>query len=264
MRSLIFISLLSFSFTSQAGLKDTIWGLIDKVKIQIGFGETASSIELPDIPQPVGNPTDLSVYKRNRDKLYPANEQMLAWSVDKKKKLNIGYVNELFSVVQLRSPGRDEFSRWYNILQQGSSREGIYRALTVDDYYRSLEGRGASLTDQTVDFTSFYLKKYLQKKAQSDLLKQMTVYGIKKIIVDSTLKTLEVLSQNPENFFAWYAVFSEDMAIQFPSVWKYSLRGNKSRDTHYQWAKQTPYQLIQSEVIIKLHKVYNYLGRLTN
>lgn len=262
MRSFILISFLALSFTTQAGLKDTIWGLIEKVKTQIGFGRQASSIELPDIPQPKGNPTDLSVYKRNQDKLYPSNAQMNSWSVEKKKKLNIGYINELFSVVQLRSPARDEFSRWYNILQQGSSREGIYRALTVDDYYRSLEGLGATLTDQTVEFTDFYLKKYLQKKAQGDLLKQMTVYGIKKIIVESTLKTLEVLSQEPDKFFAWYAVFSEDMAIQFPSVWKYSLRGNKSRDTHYQWAQQTPYQLIQSEIIIKLHKVYNYLGRL--
>lgn len=258
----ILVVMMIFSFSASAGLSDSIWSLIDKVKVKIGLIAAPKTIELPVIPHPKNNPTDLSVYQRQIDKLYPANKKMKDWSKLEAKKMNIGFVNELFSVVQVRVPQKSEIQKWYNVLEQGSPREGVYRALTLDDRYRSLESKKIPVTDQTVEFTNFYLKKYLEQSAESDLLSKLSAYSVKKIITGSTLKTLEVLSQKPEDLFAWYAVFSSEVAVQFPSVWSYSLRGNKDQEVHYQWAQQTPYQLILSEVIFKLHKVYNYLCRI--
>ena len=108
MRILLLSSLIIISFTSQGSLKDSIWGLIDSVKEKIGLSDPSPSISLPQIPQPDNNPTDLAVYKRDLDQLYPGNQEMKGWSTQKKKQMNIGFINEVFEVVQSRTPSKGE------------------------------------------------------------------------------------------------------------------------------------------------------------
>lgn len=258
----IFIFILLFGTVAKASFLDKAKDFIQNWKVKLGLEAPKSEITLPPIPQPKNNPLDISVYEQKRDELYPANKVVQKWPEDKKRKLNIGYLNELFELVQVREPSREEMNQWYNILSQGTSRESLYRAIVLGDRYRHLEMMAGGPNTETLEFTKKYLKKFLQQKAQGDLLKKLDIYRLKKVIVDTTLKTVEVLERKPDHLFRWYGVFSRDLAKEFPHIWKYSLRGNQNLETHYRWANANPLQFIKSEIILKLHRVYNHLGDL--
>lgn len=261
-KTLLAVVLVSFSVSAQNSLSDKIWDLIDMVKVKLGLVEEVVKLTLPEIPQPRNNPLDTSVYEQQLATLYPANQAEANWSAEKKKKTNIGYIMELFQVVQLRSPQRTEVERWYNIMDQGSSREGLYRALVLGDRYRHLEMLGDQVTTEAIEFTDKYLKTYLQQKTEMDLLRKLDAYRLKKIVVDTTLKTIELLERKPDSLFRWYAVFSSDIAEKFPDIWKYEIRANQSDEFHYRWANATPLQHIKSEIILKLHIIYNHLCQI--
>lgn len=258
----ILLGLFLISFSMEASIIDDFWGLVESAKIKLGLVEAAPVIELPQIPEDRKNPLDTSIYSQKKNQLYPANLELKKWSREKKKKVDIGYLMELYTKVQVRVPLKDEFKKWYSILEQGSSREGLYRALVLGRKYRKLETLDEMTNGKANDFTEKFLKKFLKKKAKPELLRRLNAYQLKKFVVEMSLNTLEQLQIKPEDLFRWYAVFSGDLAEGFPSIWDYELRANPDRKTHYAWAKKTPLQHIKSEVILKLHHVYNHLLKL--
>lgn len=264
MSKFVIIFTLLLSFGVQASLTQKLWSFVDYIKEKIGLVKPVEEITLPQIPQPKNNPLDLSVYNKKLDELYPSNELTKSWDAQKKKQVYIGFIKELFEVTLVRNAKRNEIEKWYNVLEQGSPREGVYQAIVLGDSYRHKEVTAPKSPLIAINFTKDYLKKFLEQKTSDDLLKRLDCFSLKRIIVDNTLKTVEVLEENPDYLFRWYAVFSKDLAEQFPSVWKYQIRASKSDIAHYRWANSRPLQHIKSEIIFKLHKVYNDMCQIVS
>jgi len=79
----------------------------------------------------------------------------------------------------------------------------------------------------------------------------------------TTERCLEIIDQyidsNKDDLYSWYAVFSGELANKYPAVWKNKLRKTTKMTHHKKWAATVPDQHIKSEVIIKVHKVFNSL-----
>jgi hypothetical protein len=69
---------------------------------------------------------------------------------------------------------------------------------------------------------------------------------------------LEYFARTPDQFYRWYAIFSSELATDYPSLMRTEIRTNNDALTHYNWAESVPFDHVQSEVIIKLSLVLNH------
>lgn len=214
------------------------------------FGEVPQ-VKLPPIPEVKSNAKQVeSGNKRKEPKLEPK----------KKVKYDASYVQELYQVVIERDPSDEEFSNWMNALSQGASREGIYRALVLGDNYRPKESFDNPSNKKVINFTGQFLDTYLNYSVSKEQLSQLNSFSIKRIVVEKTLEVFDAFNLNHENLSSWYAVMSSFLAQKFQKIFKKGIRSKTDPFVHKDWAMQVPSQHIKSEIIIKLHMVFNFLA----
>src|SRR5690606_21927792 len=92
-------------------------------------------------------------------------------------------------------------------------------------------------------------------------LGNLNIFSLKRLVVDRALDMVDSLSSKPEDVYRWYSLLSFQLARDYASLWKNQLRKNPEVLVHYQWAQQVPLQHLKSEVIIKLHMVFNHLSQ---
>lgn len=146
-----------------------------------------------------------------------------------------------------------------NVLHQGGTREGVYRALVLDSTYAGLENYPNPLNDGLIDFAVEYYTTYVGRTIKKESLEKINFYTLKRLATERTLEVVDELGKNKDHLQRWYAVFSGDLAKRFPEIWQNKIRKDTNKKFHLSWAKQAPSQHLKSEVIIKLHKAFNYL-----
>lgn len=135
----------------------------------------------------------------------------------------------------------------------------MYRGLVLDDVYATMESYEDTPNPKLIKWTQDFARKYLALGYKDEVLKQGNLFFIKRVISEKVLEMLDLLEKKPEDFRRWYAVYSAQMAKDFPVLWKGGIRANTEAEVHLNWAKKSHLQHIKSEVLIKLHTVMNSL-----
>ncbi|MDB9787050.1 DUF4214 domain-containing protein, partial [Bacteriovoracaceae bacterium] len=208
----------------------------------------SDEITLPEIPKNIGNAkTIMNTIKKGFTKKVTSKEL---------RKYDANYLKELYIEVLNRSINRLEFDKWMNTLDQKSSRIGIYRGLVSS---REYELKNDELNEKMINFVSLYFKKFLNKSIPLDSIAKVGFRTVKKIAVEQTLEIIDVLMLKGEDYNKWYGIFSEFLAVDFSAVWISEFRKNKSARYHVSWSKAVPFVYGKSEIVIKLHRLMNWL-----
>ena len=102
------------------------------------LGEKKSSVVLPSIPQVKSDATSTDVYRKNQE-LQKQGESFNKLGLEEKRKYRVAFIQELYQVTRNTDPKESDVIKFLNVLEQGGSREGVYRAITLDSVYGSLE-----------------------------------------------------------------------------------------------------------------------------
>ncbi len=222
--------------------------LIGKAPIE----EIVDAVPMQKIPEIVENAKSIEVYSKKEDtvKLNPEVEQ----------KYYVSFIREIYEATRKEKPTDDDIGKYYNVLSQGGTREGVYRSLVLDSTYANLENMDQYVVkSQAADFAVFFFTKYANRNYTKEKFKGWNAFAMKRLMTERSLEIFDTYGTNREAIEAWYANFSVDMATKFPSVMNTKLRKNTSATVHYQWAKKAPVQHIKSEMILKIHMAINSL-----
>tara|TARA_Y100000780_G_scaffold132772_1_gene119518 strand:- start:246426 stop:247244 length:819 start_codon:yes stop_codon:yes gene_type:complete len=225
------------------------------------LGEKKVSLELPNIPKVEVDATSTKVYSDKNRAIEKQGSSFKSLSNKEKRKYQVAFIQELYEVTRNSEPKQDDVIKYLNVLEQGGSREGVYRAITLDDVYSSLESYDETPEKALSDFTVKYGEKYLGRVFDGSSIRKLNLWSIKRIITEKTLEVMDVLANNPKDLYTWYAVFSAELATKYPKVWQTKIRSTQDPRVHLNWASQAPFQHIKSETIIKLHKLMNFLNQ---
>lgn len=244
---------LVLSLTStQASFTDRVINSFKKLISRFSGNEKKeSTFKVPTIPT-VGQDQKSATVQRTKSQGTLSETQV--------KQYNQLYVEEVFKETRNSAPTVNDVSKWYSVLSQGGSNEGVYRALVLDQVYRGLENLNYPPTDEVKKFASQYFYKFLDKSLNQDNLDQLNFYYLKKTTVEKSLEVVDAfLNQDGEDIYQWYGALGAFLAKNFPNAFKSDVRGNPDPEYHRSWAMNVSDQILKSEVIIKLHKVYNSL-----
>jgi hypothetical protein len=220
------------------------------------FGKEEEKIQLPDIPEITVDAKSTYTLSKDSD-LYKQGGEYNQLTDEKKKPYRLSFLEELFLAVRKDRAKDSDIAKWLNTMEQGSSREGVYRALVLDRVYNSLESFEESPSDEAISFTVSFYDNYIKRVVSKNALGKLNTFSIKRIVTEKALEILEVLEKNPDDVYRWYAVVSSHLAQKFSGQYKTDIRRNTNREVHYSWAQNVPYQHLKSELIIKLHLAYN-------
>lgn len=252
---------LLISISAQAGIVDDIKESVRPHLVKfIGLektnellGNDPSQITMPKIPKVVKDAKSISNYGQG-----PKNK--VTYKKDQERRFNYNFVKELFQATRKVNADDNDIAKWMNVLEQNGSREGVYRALVLDGTYLSLENYDFPMESKTVDFTTSYIERYLDKTISEDVLKKANFYTVKRDITEKTLEVIdEFFKKEGDDIYDWYALLSADMAKKFPKAMNNDTRKETDPQKHKLWAKSVPDQYLKSEVIIKLHSVFNLI-----
>lgn len=213
---------------------------------------------LPPIPKITQSATDTKVYNK-KGKLFNQGREFNQLSLANKRKYRVAFIKELFKVTVNSEIDDDTILNMLNTLEQGGSREGIYRSVVLGQSYLMLENYEEKSSDRLVQFTVAFGSRYLARKFSEEQIKKINLWGIKRIIVEKTLDTLDAFESDGEDLYQWYAILSSELADNYKQAFISSTRRNTDPSFHHRWVQSVPYQQIKSELIIKLHKVMNSL-----
>ena len=218
------------------------------------LGEKQVNIELPPFPKIESDAKSIASYDRSPQK------GIKALSTEEEQRFNYLFINELFLATRMVRPTDNELAKWMNVMNQGATREGVYRAVVLDDHYAGLENYNSPINDSSIAFAVDYSERFLGRGIKREAMEKINFYTLKRILVDKTLELIDAFPQDSDHQNRWYAVFSAELAQKFSQLWSNKMRQNTSREEHKVWADSVPAQHLKSEVIIKLHFVFNFLN----
>jgi hypothetical protein len=224
----------------------------------LGDKKNTQEMKLPNIPTVSQAATSTDVYHR-QGKLYTQGDSFNRLSDTEKRNYRVAFLKELYVTVRGAEATTQELVRGVNVLEQGGSREGVYRSLVLSNNYMSLETYEEAPNEKLVGFSMKFGVKYLALNFDKNQIEKLNVWSIKRVVVEKTLDVLDAFSGDGEDLYKWYAILSTELSSNFPAVWKGRARLSKDASFHLAWAKKVPFQQVKSEVIIKLHKLMNSL-----
>ncbi|MFZ4714003.1 MAG: hypothetical protein ACOYL6_09840 [Bacteriovoracaceae bacterium] len=175
------------------------------------------------------------------------------------QQLDYAFIQDLYMAVKKQKVSDEELSRWMNTLNQGSSREGVYRAMVLDSKYTALEELPSTTNPKVQDFAVKFLDKFLNQKVKVTSLQTLNIYSLKRIITEKTLEVFDEIKKKPEDFYNWYALMQADLGKDYGAVLKGKMSKELDAKKHKHWAKEMPEQHLKSEIILKLHNIFNSL-----
>ncbi len=245
---------LSISNVQAEGLSDKLRPYVeqflgDEIAVKL-FGAKEESIKLPEIPKVNKDAKSTRAEYVDKVKTNITKEQM--------NKANLSFLFEVYEAARRVKPNDNDVAKWMNVITQGGSREGVYRALVLDNTYAAMENYDTPMTDSGIAFAKYYVATFISKEISKDSLEKTNFFTLKRVLVEQTLEILdELLFKDVNLFYDWYAVFSADTAKKYPTFFTNKIRKSTSRERHRKWAQFVPIQHVKSEVIIKLHKLFN-------
>lgn len=224
----------------------------------LGPAPRVSLFTLPEIPEVTQSATSLDVYQKN-DPILLQGREFDQLDANTKSRYNLAFLDELFQVVRT-NPGKDEeIAGLLNVLDQGGTREGVYRKIILDEIYSTLEQYEENPSESLINFVHEFGNKYLGRSYSKEGMKEFNLFSLKRILGERSLEILDVFSQDAEDVYRWYTVLSVEFAENYPGLWTNKARANQTELFHYNWARSVPFQQIKSEVLIKLNIVMNAL-----
>ena len=220
------------------------------------FWGPQNGFEMPDIPKVEEKSTDLKAYDAKKME----SKQIKGLTKELKEKLDSSFVQELIETVLNRPAVEEEVGNWLNTLGQGGAREGVYRGIVLGSEYLGKEETPGTLGEETKKFTVYFMSEYLGIQPKANFLDSINVYVTKRLVVEKMIEVIDAFKSD-DDLIKWYAIMSEDFAKKYPKLFTGKIRSNQDRNFHYQWAQGVPYEHIQSELIIKLHTIYNSLEK---
>ena len=218
------------------------------------FGEKEIVYELPAIPQVDNDAKSTDVY----DKKYV---EKIKLKDDMALKLNIAYVSELYEVIKERKGAGSEVSNWINVMDQGGSREGVYRALVLDRDYQGMENYDRPISSAGAEFAHNFSKRFAEMEINKDTLSKVNFYSVKRLVTEKALEIIDAF-KDQDDLFQWYAIMSMEFGKDYKYAFRNEVRQNAEFDYHINWAEQVPRQHLKSEVIVKLHLIFNTLQKV--
>lgn len=255
---IILVALISFDSHAFdfASLKKQALALFSSTKT-----EKVETISLPKIPKIKKNAMDSGVYKAKEYPISKQGESFKKLDAFAKQKFNKQFIKEVYREARSFDVSERELSQMMNVLSQGGSREGIYRNVVLGSFYLDLEEKNIPIGMQTIKYVSNFGRKYLGKDYSHNSLSKTGLYSLKRILCESSLEILDQMAPREKDVYAWYSIFSSELAAKFPKLWiKNKVRASTDVKYHYAWAKQVPFQHIKSEVIIKLNVLLNKIN----
>lgn len=255
----LIISFLFVTNSAQAGLVDDIKIFLRPKLVKIIgvdktnelLGTDPSAIAMPTIPKIEKNAKDSSGFGKG-----PKND--IKFEKDQIARFNYVFIKEVFEATRKSPATEGDLSKWMNVLSQNGSREGVYRALVLDSVYLGLENYDTFLNESSIDFTLDYLSRYLDKTVSRKALTKANFYTVKRDLTERSLEVIDVfLTSEGDEVYNWYALFSARLAKDYPEAMNNKTRKDTDPARHKLWAKSVPDQFIKSEIIIKLHRVFN-------
>jgi hypothetical protein len=226
----------------------------------LGEAPTQDQIELPVIPKVKNDAKDESYYDQKKSAIYSQGEKYEKLPLEQKRSYEVSFLEQLFEVTRNAEAKKDDVIKYVNVLEQGGSREGVYRSVVLDQVYLALEQYQEPASQALVDFVLDFSVRFLAIQYKPESLKSFNLWALKRIIVEKTLEVIDALAAKPEDVYSWYAVLSKELARDHSGIWGNNETRKNSLDLyHYKWAQTVPFQHIKSEVIVKMHKVMNHL-----
>ncbi len=217
------------------------------------LGKDPNQIEMPEIPKIESN-------NKSVQGLYIKPKVEAKFKAEQMERFNYIFLQEIIKAVREVEAGPEEISRWMNVLSQSGSREGVYSALVLDNTYMGLQNLDRLISDSALTFTIEYLLNYVNKSIKKENLAKVNFFVVKREIAERTLQVVDELFKKPtDDVYDWYALFSSEMAQRFPKIMDNDVRKVTDARAHKAWAQSVPDQFVKSEILIKLHRVYNYL-----
>lgn len=220
-----------------------------------------NKIQLPEIPKVKVDAKDESFYDQKKTKVHKQGVKFDNMPLEKKRSFRISFLQQLFEVTRNAEAKKVDVIKYLNVLEQGGSREGVYRSVTLDQVYFALEQYEEAPSDKLVNFVLDYSTRFMAIQYKPESLSKFNLWSLKRIVVDKTLDIMDALAQKPDDLYAWYAVLSNEMAVNYAGTWSSEARKNEYDLYHYKWSQSVPFQHIKSEVILKLHKLMNTLQK---
>ena len=220
------------------------------------FGRHIKEINLPTIPEIEFDVKSQDVYKEKEKDL---DAKLEAIPKDERDRYDLSFIKEIYDVTRGTPATETDMEKWMNVFAQGASREGIYRSLVLDSLYNSMENISHPVNESVINYTTYYMSSFLHKKVDKTAIEPINFYLLKRMVTENTLDMIDALKSRPEDLFAWYAVFSGEMAKFYSPAFANDLRKDDFRHRHFEWAQNAPFQYIKSETIIKLHRIFNFL-----
>ncbi len=254
-------SLFAVETSSQAGpfdkYKEMVRPYVEKyLSVQFAdkvFGKKSVSHSLPTLPKLDGDVKTLRSVDETKVGKNIADPKV-------NEKYNYLFLTELFQTVRDEKITADVMATWMNSLSQGGSREGVYQAIVLDNIYGGMENRDYPVNDGVINFTIIYMPRFLGTNVSAKGLEGVNFYRLKREVTNLSLSMMDALaSTNVEDFYQWYAVFSAELAQQYPQAMNNSARTNQDLNFHLKWVQSVPYQHSKSEVMVKLQLVFNSL-----
>lgn len=218
----------------------------------------ADEFPMPALPAILQDALSTDVYKKEGE-IYTQGKDFQKLSNEQKRKYRVAFLSELYKVVRGAEIRTAELSTGVNILEQGGTREGIYRSLVLGNEYRTLETYEESPSEDLLVWSLAYAKKFLGLSFQKDQVAKLNLWGIKRVLVGKTLDLMDSFPSDGKDLYQWYAHLSVTLSKQKKIEWKNKVRKNQNLKYHFLWAQKVPLQQIKSEVIIKLNRVFNSL-----
>lgn len=216
------------------------------------------TLKMPKIPEFERSATDMKSLNKNIAINFQG-EKFNKLSTEDKRPYRVAFIKELYQVTTQSEAKEEDVINALNALEQGGDREGVYRGIVLGRVYGSMESFVQAPSDELLSFVNDYAARFLKKGYNTESMKKLSLYSLKRIITEQTLELLDVLAPEKEDIYNWYGIFSAYMARGHASVLTNTVRSKKSDVYHGEWAKNVPFQQIKSEVIIKIHKVMNNL-----
>jgi len=218
------------------------------------FGDQKPSIniKLPKIPIVEKDATSLRPFEKVED------PHKNAVPKDKAEKFNYLFLKELYKFTRMGKISQGDMKKWMNILSQGGTREGVYRALVLDNTYYSLEKRKYPVNGKIIIFAKWYLTKFVDKKTSDKKLQKINFFHLKRVVAEHSLEIIDAFKKR-NDLLDWYGVLSGNIAQKYSGLFKGKIRNNPSIIDHRNWAAKVPLDYLKSEVILKVHKIFNFL-----
>lgn len=248
----------AFSFDDISNkIADFLGSFLDKKKTSI----VVDQIEMPKIPQVNTSATSTDTYKKT-GVIFSQGKKFKNLSINKKRQYQLSFLKELFKCTKGDPVSESTLVDYLNILEQGGSREGIFRAIVLDSRYSQLESYPPEISEKLYEYIINLSSKFLNKNYTKDQLIRFNKYTLKRIFIEKLLGILDTYAfkTQPESIYAWYAHLSAQ--VSHYKIWNNKTRQNTSLKYHLNWAKNVPFEHIKSEVIIKVSSVIDYLATL--